>query len=76
MRTNYVTIDQKNFLNPFNYEHAANPVQMTDNSLNVFKEICDVDSYLKALIRSGIDVQAMPFSNLDRKDLTNALEVL
>lgn len=40
------------------------------------REICDVNTYLKALQNSGVDPKAMPFSNLDRKNLYDALGVL
>jgi len=40
------------------------------------REICNVDTYLKALKNSGVDPKAMPFSNLHRKNLYDALEVL
>ena len=35
-----------------------------------------MDTFLRALKASGVDPKAMPFSNLDRKNLYDALEVL
>ena len=75
MRNNYITIDQKNYLLPFSYENAP-LTTVPQNVLEMMKEICDVTTYLKALQNSGIDPKAMPFSNLDRKNLYDALEVL
>jgi len=76
MRTNYVTIDQKNFLTPFNLEQAPEPKFVSKDVIEVMREICDVNTYLKALHNSGVDPKAMPFSNLHRKNLYDALEVL
>ncbi len=44
--------------------------------IEAMREICDVNTYLKALQNSGVDAKAMPFSNLYRKNLYDALEVL
>ena len=68
MRTNYITLDQKNYLLPFNLENAApiNENFIHKNSVDILREICDVNTYLKALQNSGVDPKAMPFSNLDR----------
>jgi hypothetical protein len=78
MATNYVTIDQKNFLLPFNLENAPNPNNnfLTKDGVEVVREICDVNTYIKALQNSGIDPKAMPFSNLDRQNLYSALDIL
>ncbi|CDW79015.1 nad(+) adp-ribosyltransferase-3 [Stylonychia lemnae] len=78
MRTNYVTIDQKNYLLPFDLENSApiNNQFIHKNSVDMLREICDVNTYLKALQNSGVDPKAMPFSNLDRQNLYDALEVL
>ena len=40
------------------------------------KEICDVNTYLKALQNSGVDLKAMPFSNIHRQNLYDAFDVL
>ena len=42
----------------------------------MLREICDVETYLRALKASGVDPKAMSFSNLDRKNLYEALEIL
>lgn len=50
MRTNYVTIDQKNFLTPFaNLDQAPLLRQTSKEVVEVMREICDVNTYLKAL---------------------------
>lgn len=76
MRTNYVTIDQKNYLLPFNLENAPLPREATHELIEVMREVCDVNTYLKALQSSGVDPKAMPFSNLNRQNLYDALEIL
>lgn len=78
MRSNYVTIDQQNYLLPFTSEQHAYPSENvnSEDQVEILREICDVDTYLKALKASGIDPKAMPFSNLDRKNLYDALQVL
>ena len=48
MRNNYVTLDQKNYLLPFNLENAP-MTTVSQSVLDTVKEICDVDTYLKAL---------------------------
>ena len=40
------------------------------------KEVCDIRTYLKALQASGIDLKAMPFSNLNRQNLYDAMDQL
>ena len=77
MRSNYVTIDHKNYLLPFDLSQAPKLTKnFSKEAAAVMREICDVDVYLKALSRSGIDPKAMPFSDLNRKNLYGALEVL
>ena len=76
MRTNYVTIDQKNYLTPFNLENAPALKYLTQETVDIMREICDVNAYLKALQHSGVDPKAMPFSNLHRQNLYDALGVL
>jgi len=44
--------------------------------VEVLRDICDVNTFLKALKNAGVDAKAMPFSNLHRKNLYDALEVL
>ena len=61
---------------PFNLEAAPRTQDIEQNEVEILKEICDVNTYLKALQQSGIDLKAMPFSNLDRKNLYDAVEVL
>ena len=48
MRNNYITIDQKNYLLPFNLENAP-LTTVSQPVLETMKEICDVNTYLKAL---------------------------
>mmetsp|Transcript_45750 Transcript_45750/g.33449 ORF Transcript_45750/g.33449 Transcript_45750/m.33449 type:complete len:88 (+) Transcript_45750:1114-1377(+) len=77
MRTNYVTIDQQNYLTSFGSLDQAPALKFaTPHVIEVMREICNVDTYLKALKNSGVDPKAMPFSNLHRKNLYDALEVL
>ena len=51
MRTNYVTIDQKNYLLPFTDLENAPPIKHNTSKevIEVMREICDVNTYLKAL---------------------------
>lgn len=49
MRTNYVTIDQKNYLMQFNLESAPMLRDVQQAVVEVMKEICDVNTYMKAL---------------------------
>lgn len=76
MRTNYVTIDQKNYLMPLVSENLAPAKDIDSAAQDIMREICDVYVYLKALGKSGVDPKAMPFSNLDRRNLYDAMEVL
>mmetsp|Transcript_27937 Transcript_27937/g.26975 ORF Transcript_27937/g.26975 Transcript_27937/m.26975 type:complete len:166 (+) Transcript_27937:361-858(+) len=77
MRTNYVTIDQQNFIAPFSSLDQCPPLKFISKEVvEVMREICDVDTYIKALKNAGVDPKAMPFSNLHRKNLYDALEVL
>lgn len=78
MRTNYVTIDHKNYLLPFTNLEGAPPLKKLQNLelIEVLREICNVNTYLKALQNSGVDPKAMPFSNIERKNLYNAMEML
>lgn len=56
----------------FNLENAPMLKEVSNGVVEVMKEICDVNTYMKALERSGVDPKAMPFSNLDRKNLYDA----
>ncbi len=77
MCPNYVTLDQKNYLLPFTFEQEnLQSDYLTKESIGILHNICDANTYLKALQKSGVDKNAMPFSNLDRKNLYSALEVL
>ena len=49
---------------------------LSSEAIDILREICDVETYIKALKASGVDPKAMPFSNLDRKCLYDAFEVL
>ena len=42
----------------------------------MLKEICDVGSYKKSIERCGVDLKAMSFSGIERKNLYAAREVL
>ena len=76
MRSNYVTIDQENYLIPFTHDQVNQPCSLQKATIDIFNQICDVNTYLKALKSSGVDPKAMPFSQLNRKNLYDALEVL
>jgi hypothetical protein len=76
MRSNYVTLNHENYLVPFTHEQETTPSSLSPQALEVLHYICDANTYLKALKASGVDAKAMPFSNLNRKNLYSALEVL
>jgi hypothetical protein len=76
MRSNYVTLDQQNYLVPFTHDQETARTYLSQEALETLHKICDANTYLKALKASGVDPKAMPFSQLDRKNLYNALEVL
>ncbi|TNV74105.1 hypothetical protein FGO68_gene9830 [Halteria grandinella] len=76
MRSNYVTLDQKNFLIPFSHDLQSLPTPFPQDLLSILADLTNVDTYLSALKSSGIDPKAMPFSHLDRKNLYSALDVL
>jgi hypothetical protein len=62
MRTNYVTLNQENYLVPFTHEQETTPCSLNQQALEILHNICDADTYLKALKASGVDPKAMPFS--------------
>jgi hypothetical protein len=66
MRSNYVTLDQQNYLVPFTHDQETAPTYLSQEALETLHIICDANTYLKALKASGVDPKAMPFSQLDR----------
>jgi hypothetical protein len=61
---------------PFTHDQISIPCDLSKSAIDVLNQICDVNTYLKALKASGVDPKAMPFSQLNRKNLYDALEVL
>jgi len=50
MRTNYVTLDQKNYLLPFTHDQESiQTVDLSKEALELLHEICNVNTYLRAL---------------------------
>lgn len=70
-----MTIDHQNLIAPFDFSISPNST-LPKETTEAMREICDVSSYLKALAKSGIDMKAMPFSSINRKNLYESLEIL
>lgn len=75
MAQNYLKIDQQDCLAPFDLENSPNAANMPEAVYEIIKEICNVGAYRRALLDSGIDMKAMPFSNLERGNLLKAREI-
>ena len=66
-RVNYVTVDYKDYLSPFDLEKCPKS-RLSKELFDLFEEISNVTMYQRAMNNFGLDSNVMPFSAV-KKDV-------
>jgi hypothetical protein len=74
-RVNYVTVDFKDYLAPFDYEKLPKS-RLNKSVFDLFEEIANVTMYQRAMSQFGVDTNVLPFSGIKKDSLLQARSLL
>ena len=74
-RVNYITVNFKDYLQPFDYEKCPKS-KLSKKTFDLFEEISNVTMYQRAMNQFGLDTDVMPFSGVKKQSLAEARELL
>lgn len=74
-RINYVTVDVKEYLQPFDYDKSPKS-RLSQSTYELFEEISNVTMYQRAFNQFGIDTKVLPFSGVNKQSLVDARQIL
>lgn len=74
-KVNYVTVDHKDYLAPFDFKnapksHLPGPVN------NLLEEVANITMYKQAMTNMGIDQSVLPISNISKDVIAKAKVIL
>ena len=75
MGVSYVNLDSTDYLAPFDFAQSP-PSQLHPLTQSLLRAMSNATMYVRALKNTGIDLKALPVSNIKRKDLIDARELL
>ena len=75
MGVSYVNLDSTDYLAPFDFTRSP-PSKLHPQTQSLLRGMSNATMYVRALKNTGIDLKALPFSNIKRKDLLEAREFL
>jgi predicted DNA-binding WGR domain protein len=64
-RVNYITVNMKDYLQPFDYEKCPKS-RLPQSLYDLFQEISNVTMYQRAINQYGIDTNVLPFSGVNK----------
>lgn len=74
-RVNYVTVDNLEYLVPFDYQICPDS-KLETSVRELFEEVANVTMYTRAMSSAGVDQKVLPFSGVSKDIVKKALDLL